>query len=100
MLTDDERLRLSAAIHDSMRRLMANYEEFHTEAARLTQTFEDTLEECIKRAVKADRASTPDIGCATCGNGEVSPEFNQEANGECPDCGGLVWVKEGSADGA
>ncbi len=37
---------------------------------------------------------TPDIGCATCGNGEVSPEFHRETNGECPDCGGLVWVKE------
>lgn len=56
MLTDDERTRLSAAVYEGLRRLLANNEELHHEAYRLTQCFEDCLEECMKRAVKADRA--------------------------------------------
>lgn len=56
MLTDDERTRLSTAVYEGLRRLLANNEELNHEAYRLTQCFEDCLEECMKRAVKADRA--------------------------------------------
>lgn len=57
MLSEHERDNLRGAIHGSMTRLMSNYKELWKEVDRLTQTFEDCAEECMKRAVKADRAT-------------------------------------------
>jgi len=56
MLTDDERMRLSEAVYETLNKLVENTGDLHTYAYRLTQTFEDCVEECMRRAVKADRA--------------------------------------------
>lgn len=40
----------------------------------------------------------PDIGCATCGNGEVGLDFKSEGDiPACPDCKGPVWFSEETA---
>ena len=65
MLTDDERNRLSGLVYESLRRLLANPEELHQEAYRITEAFEDCVEECMKRAVKADRAKRDTVEGST-----------------------------------